>query len=250
MNVLMIIPARSKSRRLPNKNILKLGGKPLLCWSLDAALKASDQLKAHKCLTILDTDSEEYVKIAEDYLKKTRPGFGIDANEIAPYLRPPHLSDDVATGLVIENAHRMMIELYGFDADIVVTLQPTSPFRYWSNICFMIDLLRTRALKYCIFTAKRIKEFPQWAFTEDGELWLGYPPEMLSGLIAQNLPKLYLPDGAIYITKKHRIRGLYGFAHENMLLPVEDKIANLDIEEQFDFDFAQWLVETGRVKLN
>ena len=74
-----IIPARKGSKRLPNKNITMLNGKPLIAWSIEAALAAKSLNEV-----VVSTDCEEIARIARKYGAKT------------PYLRPAHLSHDEA----------------------------------------------------------------------------------------------------------------------------------------------------------
>ena len=80
MNILCVIPARSGSKGIPNKNIKYLGDKPLLAWSIEHALHSK-----HDMRIIVSTDSEEYAKIARKY--------GAEV----PFLRPKEISQDLST---------------------------------------------------------------------------------------------------------------------------------------------------------
>ena len=88
MKILALIPARSGSKRLLNKNILSFAGKPLIAWSIDAALKCG--LFAD---VVVSTDSPEIAAIAKQYHAQV------------PFLRPSNLSDDFPSSyLVAEHA--------------------------------------------------------------------------------------------------------------------------------------------------
>jgi CMP-N,N'-diacetyllegionaminic acid synthase len=253
MNILMVIPAGSRSRRLPNKNILPLGKRPLLCWSVGSAYKAKKMLTGHHVDICLVADSDEYYEHAIKHSD-------IPISEFVPqYVKSEgELSEDCDTGLVIRDAMQKMemhlskgtsFAYHDFKYDLCVTLQPTSPFRKPERIVYLIDMANSTHAS-CLFTAKPVKEFPQWMFRDVGETFLGVPPRYLSSIIAQDLPKLYFPDGSIYVTKRDTI--LKGQVYGDDPIPIQyvdwNPIESVDIEDQFDFDFCSWLIESGKVK--
>ena len=112
MRIIGVIPARSGSRRVKDKNIRLLGGKPLIAWTIETALRSPYLSKV-----IVSTDSEEYASIARDY--------GAEV----PFIRPDEISDDCDTGLVVKHCVDWLEENKGYHTDVAVTLQPTNPFR-------------------------------------------------------------------------------------------------------------------------
>ena len=115
MKIVGIIPARGGSKRLPNKNLADLGGKPLLLWSLDTAIEA--KIFDH---IFVSTEDEEIGKVAGDYWWK----------------RPPELAkDDSPSWPIVTNIVERV------EADIYVLLQPTSPFRTVNDILASLNLL-------------------------------------------------------------------------------------------------------------
>jgi CMP-N-acetylneuraminic acid synthetase len=107
--ILAVIPARGASKRLPDKNILDFAGKPLLAWTIDAALKS-------KCITnvIVSTEDERIARIAKKH----------GAN--VPFLRPASLaSDESSTIDVVLDLLSKLSEKYKY----IALLQPTSPLR-------------------------------------------------------------------------------------------------------------------------
>ena len=111
--VLGLITARGKSKGLPRKNVLPVGGKPLLAWTIEAGLEASsiDRL-------VLSSDDDEIMKVAIEY--------GCDV----PFRRPDHLASDEAGSIqVVLHALEILP-----DYDFVVLLQPTSPQRSSEDI--------------------------------------------------------------------------------------------------------------------
>jgi len=124
MKVLGIITARGGSKGVPGKNLKLLGGKPLLAYTVEAAVDtAVDRL-------ILSTDDP---KIAD-----AGRALGCDV----PFMRPPELARDETPHLpVIQHAVRWLQEQQGYLADVVVTLQPTSPLRSAIDISGALRML-------------------------------------------------------------------------------------------------------------
>jgi len=125
MRVLGVIPARGGSKGLPRKNVLPLGGLPLIGWTIRAA-RASKRLDA----CIVSTDDHEIREVARS------------VGGSVPWLRPAELATDTATSMAVLR-HALLVsdeyELEPFEA--VCLLQPTSPFRSPSDIDGAIDLL-------------------------------------------------------------------------------------------------------------
>ncbi|MBP5160108.1 MAG: acylneuraminate cytidylyltransferase [Lachnospiraceae bacterium] len=125
MNILAVIPARSGSKSVKDKNIRPVAGKPLLAYSVEHAL-ASSLINR----TILSTDSERYAEIGRQY--------GAEV----PFIRPAEFATDDALDIdVFRHALTYLKEKEGYEADIVVHLRPTYPKRRISDIDAMIRML-------------------------------------------------------------------------------------------------------------
>jgi CMP-N,N'-diacetyllegionaminic acid synthase len=112
-NIVALIPARSGSKGVPNKNIRHLDGIPLIAYSIAAALKSTlvDRV-------IVSTDSEEYAELARSYGAET------------PFIRPKDISGDLATDVeFFKHAIGWLHEREGFVPEYFVHLRPTTPFR-------------------------------------------------------------------------------------------------------------------------
>src|SRR2546421_314296 len=105
-----VILARGGSRRVPLKNLKLLGGKPLVAWVVEAACRATSLARV-----IVSTDHDGIARVARTH-----------GAEI-PFMRPAELAEDVASELVTQHAVRVL-EAQGARIDVVVTLQPTTPF--------------------------------------------------------------------------------------------------------------------------
>ena len=111
-NIVALIPARSGSKGVVNKNIKKLGGHPLLAWAIAACQKTNIISKV-----IVSTDSVEYAEIAKYY--------GAEV----PFLRPKDLSDDSSTDYEFIKHAIDWFDFNSYKIDFIVHIRPTSPYR-------------------------------------------------------------------------------------------------------------------------
>src|SRR3989338_3213 len=116
--ILAIVPARGGSKRLPRKNIKKLNGKPMISYAIKAAL-LSDYIDR----IIVSTDDPIIAKISEKY--------GAEV----PFIRPAELATDTARPEHVLQHAVAYFSSNGFDADLIVLIQPSSPFfeRFWNK---------------------------------------------------------------------------------------------------------------------
>ncbi|MEM2619603.1 MAG: acylneuraminate cytidylyltransferase family protein, partial [Candidatus Hadarchaeales archaeon] len=124
ISTLGIIPARADSKGVPGKNIRSLGGKPLIAYTIEAALKSDiDRV-------IVSTEDERIAKVA------------IEHGAEVPFLRPKELAaDDTPSISVLIHALKQLAEKEGYRPDVVAFLQPTSPFRTQEHINAGLELL-------------------------------------------------------------------------------------------------------------
>ena len=132
--ILCLIPARSGSKGIPNKNIKKFKGLPLMSWSI----KQAKESKYAKNIRInVSTDSEEYIKIPKEY--------GAEV----PFLRPKSLSDDLSTDFeFINHAVNWLKNNEKYMPDIILQLRPTQPCRKVGDIDECIDIFLNNYEKY------------------------------------------------------------------------------------------------------
>ena len=125
MRILAFITARGGSKRLPEKNIRPLGGKPLMMWSIDVARDIVDV-----CDILVSTDDSGIAKIARD------------GGALVPWLRPAELATDTATSVDVCLHAIDWYEAEKEEADGLMLLQPTSPFRSQETVLRGIELFR------------------------------------------------------------------------------------------------------------
>ncbi|HEQ71110.1 MAG TPA: acylneuraminate cytidylyltransferase family protein, partial [Spirochaetia bacterium] len=182
-NILAVIPARGGSKRLPSKNILPLSGKPLVVWSIEAALQS--QRVDH---AVLSTDSPEIVAACRST--------GIDT----PFLRPAALATDQAASMdVVRHAIDFLKSERGEVYDYVVLLQPTSPLRTAEDIDAAVSLL-TEKKAAAVVSVCEVDHPPEWTGTlpEDLSMANFLRPDAAARR-SQELPRYYRLNGAIYI---------------------------------------------------
>lgn len=225
--ILIVIPARGGSKRLSNKNIRLLSGKPLISYVITAAKKVPniDAL-------IVSTDSRKIAKIAIKY--------GADT----PFMRPDSLSTDKAKSVdVLIHAVKKMEEIKKVRFDQVLLLQPTSPLIQSIDILKLIQTLNQSKSNSCV-TVTPIKERPEWMlkFNNKGKL-ANFLNRNNSQSRSQDLPSLFRLNGAGYcvsrsiLIKKGRI-----IDYNNLSAVVMPFDRSVDIDDKDDLKLAEFFL--------
>lgn len=219
---LAIIPARGGSKRLPRKNILDLCGKPLISWSIEAALKSKYISKV-----VVSSDDEEILNISSN--------FGADIIK-----RPYELANDTATTFDTVKHTIDNFENY----DYIVLLQPTSPLRNVKHIDEAIELLEEKQAD-AIVSVCEMDHSPLWSNTlpKDGNMNNFLRDEVLNKR-SQDLEKYYRVNGAVYICKTDKLlENKSFFLKDNIFGYIMDRKSSIDIDEEIDFLFAEKVIE-------
>ncbi|WP_348799451.1 acylneuraminate cytidylyltransferase family protein [Flavobacterium adhaerens] len=220
--ILYIIPARGGSKGIPNKNIKDLNGKPLISYTIEAALEVSEGKDI--CVS---TDSLEIKQIAEN--------LGIKV----PFIRPTEISTDFAT---TEDVILHTISFYkdeGIDYDYVALLQPTSPLRKGKHIKEVLQLIDPNI--ELIVSVKETDANPYYVlFEEDND---GILRKAKDGIYTrrQDCPIVYELNGAIYVIKVNSLLEK-GYQKLNMVKYVMPKENSIDIDDIIDFKIAEILM--------
>ena len=218
MNKIAIIPARSGSKGLVNKNILMLLDKPIIAYTIEAAIQSNYFSKV-----IVSTDSLEYKEIAEKY--------GAEV-----IMRGENLSNDTATSyMVIED---ILQKDLGIEYDYFMLLQPTSPFRNYQHIRESIEKFEKNieSFDFLVSMTEATKNSTLIKqIEEDGSL-KNYDLDF-SNYKRQNY-KEYYPNGAIFIGKNKEYLEKKHFFGERSLAYFMTKEDSVDIDDKLDFEFA------------
>ncbi|QLH81210.1 cytidylyltransferase domain-containing protein [Halosimplex pelagicum] len=231
MNVFGIIPARGGSKRIPRKNIVDFGGKPLIAHTIEQANQSS---VLNRC--IVSTDDDEIAKVAREY------GGNV------PFRRPDKLATDTASSAAVVSHALKWVQSEGYEPSIVVILQVTSPFREVDDIDAAIRRLQNHKDAASIVSVTEYSDPPEWALKigENGllqarfsehELWDNNPPR------SQDTDELYCPNGAIFGVRVKDFRSdgqLYSAPALGYEMPVE---RSPDIDEPYDLEVARALYE-------
>ena len=213
--VLALITARGGSKGLPRKNVLEAGGKPLIAWTIEAALNSRSVSQV-----ILSSDDDEIIDIAQ------RWGCSV------PFRRPSHLATDTATS--IDVVMHALDEVTGFD--YVILLQPTSPLRTSVDIDAAFARLESEAAQSCV-SVSQAGQSPYWMYNLDdrGRLRSLFPS---SAIIErrQDLPAVYSLNGAIYIARIDWLRKTKTFVTTESVAYVMNQRNSLDIDTLDDFE--------------
>lgn len=217
LKVLAVIPARGGSKGLTRKNIRKLGGRPLIAWTL-AAAQASRRID--RC--IVSTDDQEIAAVAR--------ACGGDV----PFMRPAELATDTATAQdVLEHT---LEQLPGFD--IVVILQPTSPLRSNADIDGTIETMLDHDATSCVSVVEPGKS-PYWSYTVNARNQLTpLLDPAFSRMRRQDLPQAFVLNGAVYAAHRQWLLdngSALGEGTVPYVMPVERSV---DIDTAFDLELA------------
>lgn len=213
--ILSIIPARGGSKRLPGKNIKDFNGKPLISWTIEAALKSKyiDRL-------ILSSDDPEAIKIALDQ--------GCDV----PFTRPSYLATDEATSMdVIRHAIDFLSDNY----DYILLLQPTSPLRSVEDIDAALELASKKNAQICISFCALDKPL-SWYYLqgENGDLKKVSSNKEDKGFICY-------PNGAIYIFSTEWIKKNHNTYQPEEITPYMMPFnKSIDIDTENDWLLAKY----------
>lgn len=198
MKVLGVIPARGGSKGVPRKNLADVNGRPLIAYTIDSALAASDLADV-----VVSTDDQEIATIAKA------------CGARVPFVRPAHLAaDDTPTIDVLVHLCQTLAEK-GESYDAICLLQPTSPQRDDTLIDDCVEQFRNSQADALVTVASVPHHYnPHWVFwkADDGKLRLS-TGEAEPIIRRQLLPPAFIRDGCIYITKTDVIvnkRSLYG----------------------------------------
>jgi CMP-N-acetylneuraminic acid synthetase len=224
--VLAFIGARSGSKGLKDKNIKLLAGKPLMAWTIEAAL-ASSIID----LVVVSTDSKEYAEIAKRYGAQV-------------IMRPEELSgDDASLMAALKHGYQSIIEKFG-DFEVLVNLQPTSPLRTHNHIDEALELFSQYHQQETIriFSCYIINSKFSWAMRCDPEGNADFIDQDIRAQkthARQSNPELLLPNGAIFILSSSNLTQFYN----GRTIPyIMDELDSIDIDVEDDFDIAQRMI--------
>ncbi|TKH33154.1 acylneuraminate cytidylyltransferase family protein [Paenibacillus polymyxa] len=223
LNCLAVIPARGGSKGLPGKNIRLLHDKPLIQYSIEAALNSG-------CVNevVVTTDNEDIARVSSQ------------AGAAVPFIRPAELATDVAKSIdVLKHAVEFYEQTQNQFFDVIMLLQPTSPLRNALDIKEAYTLfLNNQADSLQSVTLSGVQ--PYLLRKMDNGKLTSYLKDEKEHLRRQDLKELYALNGAIYIVKRDLLMNsdtLIGPRNCGYIMPRERSV---DIDDEFDLKMAEF----------
>lgn len=225
LSVLALITARGGSKSVVGKNLRTIGDKSLIGWTMDAARSSRyiDRI-------IISTDNQDII----DHAK----ALGCEV----PFMRPDYLATDKASSLDVVR-HAMEEEGRGYD--LMVLLQPTSPFRRGEDIDATIDRMFSVQARTCITVCKASKS-PHWMFEieDDGTMEPVVKMETLNKATRrQDLPPVYVINGAVYVAYIDDLLNGGKLMDKHTVAHIMSVRRSLDIDDEMDLKIAKALLD-------
>lgn len=224
MKHLVIIPARGGSKGIPRKNVKSLHGKPLIQYTIEAALAIfpSSQI-------IVSTDDQEIKSVAE--------ACGL----VVPFLRPAELSTDTASSYDVILHAVEFAKQQGIEFETVILLQPTSPFRNGQHIQEAIELYSNDL--DMVVSVTESEENPYYSIFEENEN--GYLEKSKVGSFTrrQDCPKTYSYNGAIYVINPKSLEKNPLHLFTKIYKYVMPREVSIDLDTPLDWKIAELIAQ-------
>jgi CMP-N,N'-diacetyllegionaminic acid synthase len=224
LSILAVIPARGGSKGIPGKNLTSLSGKPLISYSIQAALNA---LTVDRIL--VSTDDINIAKVS------------MDLGAEVPFLRPVHLASDVAPMIGVVQHALLWAQEQSDEIEAVVLLQPTSPLRTSKHIDDCVKLFRTYkpdSVVSVIEVPHQFNPLSVMSLDQNGRL-ISFADNKPAPTRRQDKPKFYARNGpSIVVCHPSTILNgsLYGINCIPYLMASEDSV---DIDEPDDIALVE-----------
>lgn len=230
MDVLALIPARSGSKRVADKNIKELAGRPLMTYTIDVAINSGCFQNIVVC-----TDSEKYASIAQ-----------IAGAEV-PYLRSPENAGDRCPDILWVNEAVEQLSKLNLKFDAICILRPTSPFRTTSML--KRALRRFRALKHIdsLRAVQECTEHPAKMWRASNDIMYPLLPYDVNGVPWHSnqktqLPKIYVQNASLEIVHKRVILNKSSISGDVIAPFFTDGYEGYDINSMNDWLLAETLL--------
>jgi CMP-N,N'-diacetyllegionaminic acid synthase len=216
-----LIPARGGSKGIPRKNIKLLAGKPLIVWTIEAALRSS-----LLCDVIVSTDDLEIADIAR------RAGAKV------PFLRPPELAQDQTPGIapVLHAIDKLR------EYDSVLLLQPTSPLRTTEDIDGLLSLVSEKNASSMVSVTEAAAH-PNWVYRLNSDTTLVRFVNAEPIARRQDLPPAFALNGAMYFAQIKWLRLSAGLIGAETMGYVMSKEHSVDLDTPLDWKLAEQLLK-------
>ncbi len=221
MNTFALIPARGGSKEIPGKNIKILAGKPLIVWTIEAALSSS--LRGG---VIVSTDDLEIAEIAR------RAGAQV------PFMRPAELAGDHSP--MLGTVLHALDQLPQYNS--VLLLQPTSPLRTSNDIDGFLNLVAQKKAPSAASITKATTH-PNWTYRLNADQTMTRFVDEAPVACRQDLPAVFSLNGAMYFADANWLRYSGSLVSAETLAYVMSKEHSVDLDTSLDWKFAELLLK-------
>ena len=224
--MLAIIPARGGSKGLPGKNIRNLAGKPLICHTINAALKAKSITRV-----IVSTDDANIASIAEE------------CGAEVPFMRPNELASDnsLAIDSYLYTIDRLASE-GNIKIDSFIALLPTAPLRLAFDIDGAIEVFNTKEADSVISVTDAEVPVEWYKRINKNGILEDYFTNANTMKNRQEFDASYIPNGSIYIFNVDKLRSLRTYYMDKTFPYIMSRDHSVDIDEVLDFYWAEFLI--------
>ena len=224
MKILALITARGGSKRLPQKNIKPLLGKPLIVWSIDAAKNIPEI-----CDILVSTDDSFIADISKS------------AGAFVPWLRPENLATDAASSVDVALHALNWYEAESGPVDGLLLLQPTSPFRSRDYLCSGLKKYKESNYLPTIGVSES-HTHPSWMLKMQGDYLMPFIEENKLEPRSQDLAPIYSINGSFYLISPGDLRRERSFVGKK-IVPLFSELPYLavDIDTAWDFKLAEMI---------
>lgn len=221
MKTFALIPARGGSKGITRKNIKMIAGKPLIVWTIEAALRSS-LLSA----VVVSTDDLEIAQVARQ------------AGAQVPFMRPAELAQDQTPGL--DPVLHALDQLPQFD--YVLVLQPTSPLRTTDDIDGLLNLVAQKKTPSAVSVAEA-DTHPYWTYRLNADQTMARFMDAAPVARRQDLPSVFSLNGAMYFADANWLRDSGSLVGAETLAYIMSKEHSVDLDTPLDWKFAELLLK-------
>ncbi len=230
MKVLYLIPARGGSKGLPGKNLRPLLGRPLVAWSVVAALEAA---RSRPGRVVVSTDDEAIAEAARN------------AGAEVPFFRPAALAADTTPSMDVVLHALDHFAAQGETFDLLCMLEPTSPQRTGADVLAAMELLRTTPDAESVVGVCRAEGgHPAFLALRDARgLIRPYAGERFVFLRRQDIDEVFFFEGSMYIARTASLRERRSFYHERTLGHAMPKWKAFEVDDAVDLILIEALMK-------
>lgn len=232
---LAIITARAGSKGLPGKNMIDLNGKPLIQYTIEAALNSNLEAKD----ICISTDDLAIIELAQS--------MGLEV----PFVRPAHLASDTASSAEVLNHAVEFYQNSGEVVDDILLLQPTSPFRNARHINEALgvyqELKDSDPDLQMLFSTYETKSNPYFVLFEENEAGYLQKSKESDATRRQDVPKVWQVNGALYIIDRQAFMEFQTIAGlERIKAYPMSQLDSVDIDTELDLRMAEMLFNINK----